>query len=54
MNHRPFFILVIIVLMAAALQGQPRHVSGESPSYLTGAFLIVWGDGSAENPQALA
>jgi hypothetical protein len=51
MKSRPFFILIIVVLLAASFQWQPRPAVGQSPIYLQGTFLIVWGDGSPQNPQ---
>lgn len=53
MRNRPFVILMIILILASFLQGQPKPVAGQSPIYLRGNFLIVWGDGSAQDPRAV-
>lgn len=54
MKLRVFLLLMIFLLIASALQGKPKAVTGQSPAYLNGAFLIIWGDGDTGNPQSLA
>ena len=53
MKFKPFFLLVIIFLIASSISGQPVPATGKSSDYLSGMFNIVWGDGSIQDPQSV-
>lgn len=54
MRKRALYIFIAILVITVTFQGQAKSSVGQEPVSLGGTFLIMWGDGAAQNPGSVS